>query len=502
MSEFIRAIEFDQTPNKVMMQFGSELAEQANRAAAARQAAAKLKADQDADIANTFSAVNKMAADQYKDLPDMYIKRGMEATMQSLIKDLLEAKNDPNIFKTKAYGNTLAKLHSTAAGMKQVIAASDALAKEYALLGVRPDVIKQHAADYVLDPSRPFNLEEYKAKLDQDIAERPNTYMDQNVLKKALVNRAEEKGEDFTRGEAYDPTGKRKVSASIGAKSKRWDVVGKMTTDNGLELEVPMLPTEPVKGLGGEFKVVTGDVVSKFIANDPTVAAGVNNAAKSIIHDVNKQLGVNTASMTNEQFQQAKREYDIKRMKGVNEGNSVLPALFDPFNEENILIASRKAVTDILKPYYNEGGYAKLTKKEIGDVKDNPMVINNNIGSTTPANPDFTAPVDRIKAITNGDTRFLGAVKPSVKGNTTYDVTQQFSGLPIFKSPTGKTYGPALVQYNLGDKDGSGQRFLVKEKKNKPWKEYTIKQFVDLLEPKVGGTGYDPAPKPQRGQPR
>lgn len=119
-----------------------------------------------------------------------------------------------------------------------------------------------------------------------------------------------------------------------------------------------------------------------------------------------------------------------------------------------------------------------------------------------PENPDFTAPIDRLRAITNGDTRFLGDPKKSARGQTMYDVTSQFKSLPIYQTVgTKKFYGPKEVSY-FPNYDNSGQaKIVIKQKEGKPYEVLSVQAFSDLLIPKTEGTGYDTKPKPTKKRP-
>lgn len=169
----------------------------------------------------------------------------------------------------------------------------------------------------------------------------------------------------------------------------------------------------------------------------------------------------------------------------------------DPNNPEVFETLKRAFATDAVQRH----SPISVNGKDVSTI-----VTTNNYGNPNgyvpPTDPGFTAPVDRAKAITNLDKRFLGEKTKSGNGYDIYDVTSQFKNLPIYTNmATKKAFGPVEVKYNVG---GPGQEptFLVRKKPGKPFDTYTVQQFADLLVPKTEGTGYDPKPKINKGNPR
>jgi flagellin-like hook-associated protein FlgL len=166
----------------------------------------------------------------------------------------------------------------------------------------------------------------------------------------------------------------------------------------------------------------------------------------------------------------------------------VLSPFLDPADPKTIEGVKKSFLT---KTISNQIGRVEADQKQ-NIVLPAPVINNyNNWSNTDPTN---TAPNDRITAILNLDTRFLGAASKSGKGDIVYDVTDQFNNLPLFKTRSGATYGPKEVQYNTVTK-----QFFVRERDGQGLKTYDAQSWRDVVVPLTSGTGYNPKPK---GTPR
>ena len=215
------------------------------------------------------------------------------------------------------------------------------------------------------------------------------------------------------------------------------------------------------------------DDVYKEDVSKPSINRMLTSRAVSFINDYNTADDKGKAAMA----AQAGIPSTIK-----------LPNILDPA-DGSVLESIKKAFHT--QTVSNKIGTVEAEQKQ--DIKLPAPVINNynNWSNTDPTN---TAPNDRITAILNLDTRFLGAASKSGKGDIVYDVTGQFNNLPLFKTRSGATYGPKEVQYNTVT-----NQFFVRERDGQGLKTYDAQSWRDVVVPLTSGTGYNPKPK---GTPR
>lgn len=211
------------------------------------------------------------------------------------------------------------------------------------------------------------------------------------------------------------------------------------------------------------------DDIYKELTAKPSINRTLTSRAMTFINDYNTADAAGKALMATK--------------AGLPTGGT-MPPLLDPADPKTIEGVKKSFLT---KTISNQIGTVEADQKQ--DIKLPTPVVNNynNWANTDPTN---TAPNDRITAIMSLDARFLGPAKKSTKGNTIYDVTGQFDNLPIFKSRSGRAYGPAEVQYNSGT-----QQFFVRERSGDALKLYEPQSWRDVVIPNTVGTNYNPQPR-------
>lgn len=359
MSQFIRAIEIDQTPNRLMAQMGSELAEQANRKAQLDASMNKLRADQDKNLNDLYQGFQKAGFEQIKGMKGEVVNSMLSKFQQNLASALKESKGDPMVFTQMGYDKALKELASDKANSDQILAIGEERAKALEAAGFRPEAIRGKAAEYAMQIGSGKNAEAFIKDLENDMNERPQLYMDPTKVFDVLKGRKIEKGQEIERKATLDPTGSIKNSAAIKSERKPWEQLGVYKATNGIEVEVPMVKFDKVKDYKGDLvDVVDENTYQSFIGESPAVASALRLIAKDTVHDVNKRIGINTATMTREQFAQAQKSN---------------PNLIDPFNEGILDTYAKNAVTKQIRSDYNSDGFKVPQGLETSSVKDNPV---------------------------------------------------------------------------------------------------------------------------------
>jgi hypothetical protein len=383
MSQFIRAIEIDQTPNKLMFEYGSELAQQANLEAQRQMTLLKMKQEQDAALGSAFGDLYKMGLDRVKDLTAEQRNIALEQLKTGLANSLKESKGNPSAFKVSALTGPLKDIVTYEASRKDIASAGAERAKQLANAGIKGDAVEAFTAKYMLDPSKAsaFNIEDFYAEMDKDIATRPQLYMDKEKLRQTVVGRLDEKGVDFEREIQLDPTGVNKKTASVKIPMKPWETTGKIKMPNGIEVEAPQLKMENIDGMN----VIAQESFDKFIGGNPLLKTAVITAAKETVHDINKKLGVNTDGMTTRDFSIAKSQN---------------PKLVDPFNDGVVEVYAKDALTRMLKGSYDEQGFSLAGKRAYAAIKDNPprTSITVNAGKDVPVIDQYKIYNDALKS--------------------------------------------------------------------------------------------------------
>jgi len=369
MSQFIKAIEIDQTPIKMMSQWSSELAESANRESQRQQAIAKMRQEQEAAGAAAWGDMWKLGTDRMTEMTAEQRDIAFKQLQEGLAKSWKDSGGNPNQFRVSSLTGPIQQIIKYEGFSKDIAKAAAEAAKQKEAAGITKDAINSFTADYVLkrQGDGKYSVEDYYAALDKDIAERPNVYSDREKQYSALTGRAEEKGSLLERGVALDSTGTNKKTVDVKIPWRSWEVVEPKEMPNGLKVDVPRIKFENIDGQN----VVTKDVFNEYVGNDKLRQGAVLREAKELAHAVNKGMGVNTETMTMRDFSIAKSQN---------------PKLVDPFDNGVIEVYARKAVTDILKDKYDSDGYSKAGLQSYGAIKDNPpkTVFNINNGQTTP----------------------------------------------------------------------------------------------------------------------
>lgn len=274
-----------------------------------------------------------------------------------------------------------------------------------------------------------------------------------------------------------------KEGAKVKEKAKVVDQNGLVRTLEGSTVEYNA-NFQRVNPKTGKVELRTGDdgriedKAYQQIIVDPKINASFSQMAQKFIDDYN-----NTSAKDKLEF--------IKKNKldqGDVTSEAGLPEKIDPS------MPFYKSTFDNLKKefatYFIQSNIGK-TEEEVNQ-KTIIQVPNSGAATIPAAAPDFTAPTNRLRAITNLDARFLGKKGKSASGKDTYDVTDQFTGLNLFQNRSGrKKWGPVEVQYNP-DAAGTGEgRIFYREKKGEPLKSMPVRDWNTLLEEKTGGTGYD-----------
>lgn len=348
MSQFIRAIEIDQTPNKLMYQYGSDLAEQANRDALRQQQMMKIKADQEKDMADAFNNFYKLGFEQLKTLPKEEMDIQLAQLGQNLARAIKESNGDIRVFHSLGYNKALNEVYSAVKARESMATAGEEYAKSNPLLN--KEAIAGFTAKYRVTPGSQFSLEKFNEDLQKDINEKPHIYINGLKTEEALEKRLDEKGVEFKRGETFDPTGSRKLTGAIDTQKKDWEDIGKFKLKNGIEVELPKISMEKVSGPFGTSSVITGEVYNRIV-NNPALELKMVQDAKKLVHKINSAIGVNTSAMTREQFDAARSQF---------------PELVDPFNDGVISVYKRKVLTDRLKSNYDENGFSLAGQRQVG----------------------------------------------------------------------------------------------------------------------------------------
>jgi len=151
MSEFIRAIEFDQTPNKVMMQFGSELAEQANKTAQMNASIEKMNADRQKALYEKYGEFQKMGIEQIKGVKGELVDKIMSRFVESLGQALNESKGDIGVFTRLGFDKSLKGLIADRAASDQILAMTEDFVKANEPLGIDGQAIRAAGNNYALN---------------------------------------------------------------------------------------------------------------------------------------------------------------------------------------------------------------------------------------------------------------------------------------------------------------------------------------------------------------
>jgi len=213
------------------------------------------------------------------------------------------------------------------------------------------------------------------------------------------------------------------------------------------------------------------DDVYKELTAKPSINRTLTSRALTFVSDYNTADAAGKAAMATK--------------AGLPAGAPVPPVL-DPADPKIIEGVKKAFLTQTIS---NQIGTVEAEQKQ-NIVLPAPVINNYNNGS----DPTNAAPNDRVTAVISLDSRFLGPKTQTSGGNDLYDVTGQFNNLPLFKTRSGGTYGPAEVKYNSGT-----QQFFVRQKQGQPLKIYDIQSWRDVIVPATSGTGYNPRPK---GTPR
>lgn len=239
------------------------------------------------------------------------------------------------------------------------------------------------------------------------------------------------------------------------------------------------------KPLIQQFDDKTGKIVLKTDENgyindeayakykdDPKINAWLNREASEIAEVYNRQ--------PEDVKKKVLAQYKIKEES--------VPQLIDPESNEFWMI--KKAVlTNYLQNYTNE-----VSKKaESTTIVSNNYFGNNQNGSGVKTDPVFTSPVDRVKAILEGNEKFIGTFD-SKTGS--YDVTNQFRSLPIYENLLGKKYGPASVKY-FPRTETTEPYFEVQQNGKKKPEVISAQAWADKLIPVTAGNDYDKNKQPK-----
>lgn len=214
--------------------------------------------------------------------------------------------------------------------------------------------------------------------------------------------------------------------------------------------------------------------VYKEITAKPSINRTLTSRAMTFIEDYNKADDKGRAAMA---------------VKAGLPANATVPAVLDGADAKTIENIKKSFLTQTIA---NQIGITQAESKQ--DIILPPPSNNNYFNNWNNTDPTNTAPNDRVTAVISLDSRYLGPVTETKGGNKMYDVTGQFNNLPLFKTRSGKTYGPAEVKYNAGT-----QQFFVRQQQGQSLQTYDIQSFRDVIVPATSGTGYSPKPK---GTPR
>lgn len=347
MSQFIRAIEIDQTPNKLLYQYGSELAEQANKAAIRQQQIDKLKAEQEKDISDLYGGYEKFSIDMTKELPTKMRDAALNEMLTSLSSALAKSGGNSLLFR-QMLQDPIKSLSARVSNGKAIAAAAEEYASANPL--INKNAVVGFANNYLVSNKDGLSVEKFNEFLQKEINEKPHVYINALKTEEALEKRLDEKGVEFKRGETFDPTGTRKLSGAIDTQKKDWENIGKFKLKNGIEVELPKINMEKVSGPFGTSSVITGEVYNRIV-NNPALELKMVQDAKKLVHKINSAIGVNTSAMTREQFDAARYQF---------------PELVDPFNDGVISVYKRKVLTDRLKSNYDENGFSLAGQRQVG----------------------------------------------------------------------------------------------------------------------------------------
>jgi hypothetical protein len=442
MSQFIKAIEIDQTPIKMMSQWSSELAESANRESQRQQAIAKMRQEQDNLIATRQGDLIKFTVDQVKDMTKQQQDQVVKRSITTLAGALQKANNDPNLFYTLGLEGVLKNVLTYKATVEQAVNAAKEKAPQLEAAGIRKDAAENIAKEYILgiDPENPFSAADFNKYLDQEISDNPHVYFDKEGLMKEVNDRLNTEGIEVERGIISDGTGTRKLSANIKTKLPPWGSLKPLKFPNELVVSAAAVDMKPEK-IGDKTKnIVTEDVYKKFVGGNPKIDASMIMSAKETVHDINDKLfKVNTASMSRKQFEAAKKAN---------------PDLKDPYDNGVIEVFKRSHLTDLLGNKYDENGFSIQGKQDYSDVMDKPAQNNTTVimPGSKDDNTKYVDVIDQAK-------KSIAEEKKRVGKNFTH---KQFNSLPTLVSNTMRSIikngFPDEVSATLSDKD-----YMVKE---------------------------------------
>lgn len=452
MSEFIRAIEFDQTPTRAAMQWGSELADEANREAQRQQALAKLKADQERDIYNAYGDLNKTAFKEFEGLPELMKKKAMEEYVAASTKLLKDANNDIGAFIRGAQGTVIPQLVGRVAGLKAVLEGGKVLAEELAPMGIKKDQVENFTKGYIINSGENFDPKAFKEALLKDIKERPGLYNDIDTVVKGLVERTEMKPEVISDSVTLDPNGTMKSIGKAESNIYPWDTVVEETLSNGVKVKKAKLLTEKV----GDFTVVKDSAYKGFIGNDDKSemrSMWIDVLAKKDLHNINEKKGYPTGSLTKEQF-------EVVAQKAKENGVE----LVNPFNDIDLNTIRKKVVTDLVSKYYNEDGSHRGMKQTAEVDKTKPASTTNNIYMNNQGAPQY---VDQYaeyeKALASGATVFSEDKK--IKNGKVVESKKTILGTPLNLLTSGQQYlvnlANSVTKKNSDEGDVYGQDNLI-----------------------------------------
>lgn len=386
MSEFIRAIEFDQTPNKVMMQMSSELAEEANKKAQLSMTMQKMQADREKALNDKYGEFQKMALDQVKGAKGELVNSMMSRFITNLGQALNESNGDIGVFTKLGFDKALTGLISDRAASDQILALGEEFAKKNSAIGIDQEAVRAATAKYVLtNLGSGLDPEKYAQFIQSEIDDNPSLYGDPAKQLEILKSAKSAKGDTLERKVTLDPTGTLKKVLDIKTERKPWEKIDVFKASNGVSTDLPRVtfetidaPMDPaaklVKG-GVQFKSVTEDVYRNFLAQGPAVKSTVAAGAKDVVHSVNaNQFGLDTRGLSRQEFQAAKEKY---------------PYLVDPFNEGVLDVYGKHVVTKLIEGDYDKDGFKVPENLATELRKDNPPKTTNNTTINMPgANPN------------------------------------------------------------------------------------------------------------------
>lgn len=359
MSEFIRAIEFDQTPTKAAMQWSSELAEQANRNAQLSMTMQKMQAEREKALFDKYGDYVNKGVDLVKGMNGEVVNSLMEGLKKNLGAAIAQSKGDPGVFTMLGFEKGIKSLISDKAAAEQILSMGEELAKQKEAMGFDPRAIRAATARYASNIGAGLDPNKFVQDIEAEISDNPSVYGDPAKQLNILKSVKDIKGEAFEREVTVDPTGTLKRTIAVKADRKPWESLIPFKGTNGVSTEIPSIKIEVIKTPdGSEEKSVTKSVYDGFLSVNPAAAPAVMAGAKDIVHSVNsKNFGVDTRSMSRSEFEAAKK---------------AKPELIDPFNSGILDVYGKRVVTKLLASDYDENGLRIPDQLKEFSVKDNP----------------------------------------------------------------------------------------------------------------------------------